>query len=167
MRNVVLWLVLAIVLAVVNFSIAGKEKTLREGQTVLLELAPVDPRSLLQGDYMVLRYAIARDALDEAGRHGRDGQLVVTLDDNAVAGFARIDDGSPLAANERLLAYRLRGTVLRLASEAYFFQEGTAELYSEAEYGELKVDSGGAAVLVGLRNARFEPLGVNPAAPEN
>ena len=28
---------------------------------MLLELAPVDPRSLIQGDYMRLDYAIARD----------------------------------------------------------------------------------------------------------
>ncbi|XOT97907.1 GDYXXLXY domain-containing protein, partial [Alcaligenes pakistanensis] len=30
------------------------------GQTVLLELAPVDPRSLMQGDYMSLNFALSQ-----------------------------------------------------------------------------------------------------------
>ncbi|MDH3588691.1 MAG: GDYXXLXY domain-containing protein [Gammaproteobacteria bacterium] len=159
MRNAVLWLVLAVVLAVVNLSIAGKEKTLREGQTMLLQLAPVDPRSLLQGDYMVLRYAIAGEAFAAAEQSGRNGQLVVVLDSNSVATFKRIDDNSPLADNEMRLLYRVRGSTLRLASDAYFFQEGTAERYSAARYGELKVDTDGGAVLVGLRDAAFESPG--------
>ena len=41
----------------------------------------------------------------------------------------------------------------------YFFQEGKARIYSEAKYGELKVDESGASVLVGLRDRNFKPLG--------
>lgn len=37
-----------------------KEFTLRTGTTVVLQTVPVDPRSLLQGDYVVLRYEISR-----------------------------------------------------------------------------------------------------------
>ena len=48
-----------IVLALVNLQIFGKEAIIRDGRTVLLRLAPVDPRSLIQGDYMALRYGIA------------------------------------------------------------------------------------------------------------
>ncbi|MGL4581397.1 MAG: GDYXXLXY domain-containing protein, partial [Flavobacterium sp.] len=40
-------------------AVLQKEKTIKEGQLVLLELAPVDPRSLIQGDYMILNYAIS------------------------------------------------------------------------------------------------------------
>jgi len=40
-------------------AVLQKEKTIKEGQFVLLELAPVDPRSLMQGDYMSLNYAIS------------------------------------------------------------------------------------------------------------
>jgi len=35
-------------------------------QVVYLELAPVDPRSLIQGDYMALRFALARECKLEA-----------------------------------------------------------------------------------------------------
>nr|MBC8281388.1 GDYXXLXY domain-containing protein [Chloroflexota bacterium] len=40
--------------------IAVKEDTLRSGTSVLLETAPVDPRSILQGDYAILDYQIAQ-----------------------------------------------------------------------------------------------------------
>ena len=43
---------LVIILGLVNWSITGKEKHLAEGKIVYLDLAPVDPRSLMQGDYM-------------------------------------------------------------------------------------------------------------------
>ncbi len=38
--------------------IAVKENTLRTGTSVLLQTVPVDPRSLLQGDYAILNYEI-------------------------------------------------------------------------------------------------------------
>lgn len=39
--------------------IGVKEYTLRTGTTVVLQTVPVDPRSLLQGDYVILQYEIA------------------------------------------------------------------------------------------------------------
>ena len=46
MRSAVALIVCAAVLALVDFSIAGKERLLAAGKPVYLELAPVDPRSL-------------------------------------------------------------------------------------------------------------------------
>ena len=42
--------------------VVQKERVVRSGNLVLLPLAPVDPRSLMQGDYMILDYAVTRDA---------------------------------------------------------------------------------------------------------
>jgi len=50
---------LVLLLGYFNYSVIKKEKLLDNGQLVLLELAPVDPRSLMQGDYMALRYRIS------------------------------------------------------------------------------------------------------------
>ena len=47
------------ILALANFSIYSRERLLTEGSVVLLHLAPVDPRSLMQGDYMALNFAVA------------------------------------------------------------------------------------------------------------
>ena len=50
-----------LVLGIANFAIWQKEDVLANGRTILLELAPVDPRSLMQGDYMALRFRLAAD----------------------------------------------------------------------------------------------------------
>ena len=67
-----------IVLASLNVSILGKERLKRDGQVTYLELAPRDPRSLMQGDYMALRFRLAQDiestwasGRNEAGRDAR------------------------------------------------------------------------------------------------
>lgn len=50
---------LLLMLAVVNNGIYQREQILQHGATVVLELAPVDPRSLMQGDYMALDFDVS------------------------------------------------------------------------------------------------------------
>jgi uncharacterized membrane-anchored protein len=46
-----------------------------------------------------------------------------------------------------------------LGTNAFFFQEGDAERFSSARYGEFRVDrSSGEAVLVGLRDDALTAL---------
>ena len=52
---------LILVLLYINYSVQSKEKLLTNGKIVFFELAPVDPRSLMQGDYMLLRYKMLED----------------------------------------------------------------------------------------------------------
>ncbi|MDZ7645452.1 MAG: GDYXXLXY domain-containing protein [Woeseiaceae bacterium] len=158
-RTAVLFATAALILVVVNIQIVGKERIVQSGTTVLLPLAPRDPRSLLQGDYMALRYAMAGDVGDAARAAGvTDGAIVVELGDDNVARFAGLHDGRPLAARHHLLRFRKRGDTVRLASDAFFFEEGEGASYRDARYGELRVDADGAAVLVGLRDADGMPL---------
>ncbi|HRW10512.1 MAG TPA: GDYXXLXY domain-containing protein [Caldilineaceae bacterium] len=159
-RNAILWLVTLVVLGFVGYGIYGKETLIRYGEPVLLKLAPVDPRSLIQGDYMDLRYAIAAD-LEQEELPWR-GKLVIRLDDQHVAHFVRVDDGTPLAPGERLLNYYRHEWTLDLGASSYFFQEGTADRYAAAEYGELRVDAGGNSILIGLRDEELQPLGPGP-----
>jgi len=156
MKKIVIWGTALLILAVVNFLIMKKENTLSHGRTMLLRLAPVDPRSLIQGDYMILSYAISRDISKAALK--QKGCIVVSLAKNDVAKFIRVHQGESLQEGEHLLFYRNRGG-LRLGAESFMFQEGEAELYAKARYGELKVDASGVSVLVGLRGENFEPLG--------
>lgn len=151
---------LAFVLGVVNFAIVDKERLLRTGTTMLLELAPIDPRSLIAGDYMRLEYAMARRTEVGAG-YGwpRNGRMVVTLDERGVARFERRYEGGSLAPGEHLLQYRIRGNRrMRIGSDAFYFEEGTASRYTDARYGELRVDDDGESVLVGLRDAELNRL---------
>ena len=54
---------LIVVLVGVNLGIKKYETHLATAEKVLLQLAPVDPRSLMQGDYMALNYAISEQIM--------------------------------------------------------------------------------------------------------
>jgi uncharacterized membrane-anchored protein len=156
-RALLVALGLAVALGVPLTGTVEKERTLREGRAVLLALAPVDPRSLMQGDYLALAYAIAREVPPHAPA---DGRLV--LEDGADGGAARlvrVHAGEPLRAGEYLLRYRRRGGRVRLGAESLFFEEGAGPALAAARYGELRVDEDGDAVLVGVRGDGLAPLG--------
>lgn len=56
------WIILVVVLQLLALAgVAGaKQWTLMTGTVILLETAPVDPRDLFRGDYVVLNYQISR-----------------------------------------------------------------------------------------------------------
>ena len=66
------------------------------------------------------------------------------------ASFVRLADGSPLQADEFLLAYKLRGYEVQTAATAFYFQEGTAHQYTGAKFGVFKLAPDGKTLLVGL-----------------
>ena len=156
---------LLLVLVAVNVSVAQREELQRDGQTVLLELAPADPRSLMQGDYMRLQFALARFIWPNSGRSAMndprppDGHAVVKRDANGISTFVRIHDGSNLAPGEALIQYRLRKNDVRIVTNAWFFQEGTANEFSNARYGEFRVALDGEALLVAMRDKELKVLG--------
>jgi uncharacterized membrane-anchored protein len=154
-----IWIVLGLVLSVPAYMIVAKERIIAQGTTVLLELAPRDPRSLIQGDYISLNYELSDTLLQKIKEESLSGRVVVRLDERAVARFARLHNGSlPLGKGEYLLRIRKRGSVVRIATDAFFFQEGHANVYTSARYGELKVGPSGDAVLVGLRDEEFTEI---------
>jgi len=144
-----------LVFGVTNGMIAHKETIIRNGVSMYVELAPRDPRSLMQGDYMALRYSGPR-AIRPTNRRGA---FVVRLGDNKVAEFIRIHTGEALAADEHLLRYShgKRGT--RIGTDSFFFQEGHGSQYASARFGELKVAPSGESILVGLRKENFSKAG--------
>jgi uncharacterized membrane-anchored protein len=150
-----------LVLALANYGIAARERLLREGQVVLLELVPVDPRSLMQGDYMRLDYVVAQEAFPWPGDRPvrADGHIVVAVDANRIGRFRRRADGRPLAPGEVALRYRVRSAEPYFATNAFFFQEGQAGAYGLARYGEFRVGADGEMILTGLRGSRLERLG--------
>jgi uncharacterized membrane-anchored protein len=143
----------------VNYSMYAKERIRKEGQVVFLQLAPVDPRSLMQGDYMALRFAIANDL--EAARRDKQKRYDVNqdsvgirLEDRGVALLVAADAPSSLR-----IRYRIREGRVWIGTNAYFFEEGTAERYSGARFGEFRLDrESGEAVLVGMRDEHLKAL---------
>jgi len=157
LRLVILWLVIVVSLVFVNYAIYGKEQLISGGQPIFLELAPVDPRSLIQGDYMALRYQIATDL--ETQELPPRGKLVIKVAETGVASFVRLDDGTPLVTDERLLNYYQHDWQIDLGPTSFFFQEGNGDYYTAAKYGELRVDTSGTSILIGLRDEKLGKLG--------
>ena len=173
MRSALALVSALVVLALVTWSILAKEDQLANGRLVYLELAPVDPRSLMQGDYMALNYTMQNDvraAIKKAtgsGSPGRpdsdrlptaDGHIAATVDGNAVASYQRLHDATPLATNEILLRYRVRNGQIQFATNAFFFEEGTAKRYEPARYGAFRVAPSGELLLTGLHDKDRRPL---------
>ena len=148
------------VLGLANFSIYSRERLIAEGRIALLELAPVDPRSLMQGDYMALRFRASDDAFGRRSKEGLgDGRIVLQVDERGVAKFKRFDDGTPLLADELRIRYRVRADEVKFATNAFFFQEGHAKIYERARYGEFRVAADGECLLTGMRSEKLERLG--------
>lgn len=150
---------MVLVLLFFGFNIVKNEKVLSEGEIVLLELRPVDPRSLMQGDYMTLHYEVCNHIY---GLEAESNKFcVVQLDDDRVAHFVSLTNDAAVALreDELLLRYSLEKNswgekFYTIGSDSYFFQEGTAIKYETAKYGMLKVVTKGEMIgtcsLVGL-----------------
>ena len=156
------WFIILINLIILIFyfnnSVYQKEKILDNGKLMLLKLAPVDPRSLMQGNYMSLRYDINNNNIN-TDKIKKRGFCVVTLGQNNVAQLVRVQNNlTPLKNNEYLIKYTLADGSLNLGAESFFFQEGESEKYEAGKYGALKVDENGNSVLIGLYNDNFKEI---------
>ncbi|MBI1949257.1 MAG: GDYXXLXY domain-containing protein [Deltaproteobacteria bacterium] len=141
------------VVAVLLGLIVHKEGILRTGTTALLELAPRDPRSLLQGDYVALAYRDSANVLAATGwDERRDRVVVFQLGADGIARFVRLEDASALAHDELLLRALRTNTGYAFGADSYFFSEGAGDTWERARYAEVKVGHDGTAVLVGLRD---------------
>lgn len=166
-RKLAVLAALLFILVALNLSIAGKERLLAEGRVVFLHLAPVDPRSLMQGDYMALQFEVANRIRSDAPASRRptrleidDGRVAVTLDARGVASYGRLlREGETPRPGEVALHYRVRGGQVKFATNAWFFEEGQGAAYAPARYGEFRVDDRGELLLTGLRDENLQPLG--------
>lgn len=146
---------LILLLGYFNWSVYQKEQTLKDGQLVLLQLAPVDPRSLMQGDYMRLNYKEASSDLLNKQTDTR-GYAILRTDSNQVGEIVRLQNTlEPVNDNELVIRYKIINRRLFLGAESFFFEEGQDTLYQKAVYGGLKVDDKGQSLLVGLYDEDF------------
>jgi uncharacterized membrane-anchored protein len=159
-RALGLWGGLGLILFVVNVAAVRKERGLAAGQVVLLPLRPVDPRSLMQGDYMRLSLAVVDDLRgDRPDDADESGRLVLRRDDDDVARYARVAaPGEPLGPDELFLRYTRHGWQIEAGPSAFFFPEGQGDRFARAGFAEVRLSPSGEAVLVGLRDRDRKPL---------
>ena len=105
-----IWLVGVFVIALlgaVNYKVQQFEDVLATGKPIVLKIAPVDPRSLMQGDYMVLNYAILSEfqqsqVLPESNESLESNEPIDTVESNETTG---IDESSPSEKKAYILVH--------------------------------------------------------------
>jgi len=134
------------------------EDVLATGKPVVLKIAPVDPRSLMQGDYMALSYAILNDiranlnesedgvTLAKEKKHPSKVYALIHQDEQGVATLCRVEDSLPndfkdCVANVYLPVNNFKW-LPELPSQEYFFSEGKGQYYAQAEYAEYRFKDG-------------------------
>lgn len=146
---------------VANGAIWQKQNLIARGKPVFMALTPVDPRSLMQGDYMRLRFATL-DAhqlplLDTMG--AKRPRMVLQLDARGVATVQRLHTpGQPLAPKEMLLELTPKDGNWVVVTDAWYFKEGQAQTWQAAKFGEFRVLPDGRALLVGMADAALQPI---------
>lgn len=154
------------------------ENILRNGTSVNLKLAPVDPRSLMQGDYMQLNYALydeinhwqnAQTSNDESYDELTTNNvyyLILTADDQNISHLNSVVNSYEKA--QELLQKNKELTILKSylingsfdwGAKSWFFAEGDASKYEAAKYGVLCVANDGLALLGGLLDKDLKPIG--------
>ncbi len=148
----------------------------QNGERVLIDLRPADPRSLLLGDYMRLNYN--REALpsDPDARFSnpvdrdkiipRKGLAVIRLDDSVVRFVRFATENETLADDERLIRYSKARWRYIYGGTRYYFQSGTAERFRDAEYGEFRLMVDGRVLLSGLADEDKKTILIAGEAPE-
>ncbi|MGQ8974335.1 GDYXXLXY domain-containing protein [Acinetobacter schindleri] len=158
------------------------EQHLANSQSIFVELAPVDPRSILQGDYMVLNYELHFEGDAEADRgEGEDSRnkKIAALekriqDQTHLLSYVQLDD------QHRVIQTSLDKSLLKIAPEtstplilknpsnrlanlypaanSFLFAEGLEPCYRNAKYAEIKVKDNGQALLANLVDQNLRAL---------
>lgn len=127
------WVVIAGQVVFLLAFIAVKEVQLNTGVEVTLQTAPVDPRSLLQGDYAILDYEIGRN-LPASARFAPGDSVYITLAPGpevweAQAYYTFAPEGGQVFIQGRAVS-RNRAEFPAIAT--YFVPEGTGYIIETA-----------------------------------
>jgi uncharacterized membrane-anchored protein/uncharacterized membrane protein len=136
------------------------EGTLANGRPLYVALAPVDPRSLMQGDFMALRFALPPSSLSSSSTGSLGGmKAIATLDARGVATVSALSPTVPsLAANQIAIELTWKHGRWIVATDAFYFKEGTGRRYEAAKFGEFRFTGSGRPILVGLATADLQRI---------
>lgn len=159
-RPLLIAILVVLQLGYVGYHAAASESLLSNGASIKLEIEPLDPRSLLQGDYVTLNYSISTppDSVAnelESRRSLSKIKVVLRPDDRGVYIFDRLyKNGEALTGKEIVINGRISGwNSIYYGIETYFVPEGTGtEVERNARFAYIKVSEDGDALLERLSN---------------
>lgn len=143
--------------AIGGTAVRSAEETLANGRVVYIALRPVDPRSLIQGDYM----AVAFDVDRLPAPRDVNGEVLALADIDARS-IARIQGlaspGAKPEANQIAVKLRQKSRRWFVGTDAYFFEEGRADDFAKAKYGQFRVGTDGRLLLVAMTDENLKVL---------
>ncbi len=110
-----------------------REVALTEGREITLQTAPVDPRSLFQGDYAILDYEIAEVPARLSERPVGADVYVVLVECGEVWCAARYARARPDAADVYIRGVVNQRGRLDFGIGTYFVPEGTGHIIEQAQ----------------------------------
>ncbi|TGL45890.1 GDYXXLXY domain-containing protein [Leptospira perdikensis] len=153
---------LVLFMGTILYSVSKKETIRKEGRLIFLPLIPKDPRSLFQGDYMVLSYDWNRLKTEGYSEAPKRGCLVFQIENDQILPIRLQTSFTDIQPSEHCLQYYRNEFEIKVGAESYFFQEGDADIYVEAKFAGLRLIDGntdGDKLLVGLYDKNKQRLG--------
>ncbi|MGW8958852.1 GDYXXLXY domain-containing protein [Paenibacillus sp. NPDC055715] len=147
-------IVIVLQLGVIGYQTVRSETLLATGASIKLKLAPVDPHSLLQGDYVMLNYDISTPFSQDNWNRGKV-KVVLTPGSQGVYIADRLyQEGEKLANHEVILNGQWDGSRIQYGIENYFIPEGTGRnVEQNAHYAYIRVSQNGDALLERLSDS--------------
>ncbi len=157
-----------LLLVVVVFSVNKEEKNLKK-ESFLLEIAPLDPRSLFQGDYMILDYVVSQGiereiyemtkSNEKNSNLSKNGFAVLKIKDQKIAQFERITENLlETEEGEIVVRYTKGSDGINLGIDSYLFQEGRGEEFERARYVEVVNPKSGELRIKNLLDEDFQVI---------
>ncbi|MBM9589126.1 GDYXXLXY domain-containing protein [Leptospira sp. 201903075] len=153
---------LLLLFGILTYSVSKKESIRREGRLIFLPLVPKDPRSLFQGDYMILSYDWGVLESEKNAKAPKRGCLVFQIENDFIRPIRLQSSFTDIQTSEHCLQYYRSEFEIKVGAESFFFQEGDADIFSEAKYAGLRFIEGntdGDKLLVGLYDKNKQRLG--------
>lgn len=136
MKKILVVLNLLLLMIAFGYSVVKEERNLKQ-KTFYIKTAPIDPRSLIQGDYMILNYDITESARGEA-RNLRKGYIRVRLNNLKAAEFMKVSkEYLPSSDNELSIQFHQNDSTIDIGVNSYLFQEGAGNRFQRAQYAEV------------------------------
>ncbi|WP_064093124.1 GDYXXLXY domain-containing protein [Rossellomorea aquimaris] len=148
----------------IGYQVYSNETLLQHGKTVTLKLEPVDPRSLLQGDYVQLNYSISQ--IPDTSFEGKKGPITIVLRENdqgihEYAGIYKLNKQWNTSYDEKTGDVLLNGKVISswdsnaqvtYGIEHFFIPEGTGmDVEGKVDFAVVKVSESGNGIIFELK----------------
>ena len=143
--------------AIGGTAVRSAEDVLANGRIVYIALRPVDPRSLIQGDYMAVAFNV--DRLPAPREINGEVIALADIDDRSIATIQGLAaPGAKPQANQIAVKLRQKSRRWFVGTDAYFFEEGRADDFAHAKYGQFRLGTDGRLLLVAMTDDNLKVL---------